>query len=574
MPRKKKEGNYNKIEPYKKIETYKELQIKDDEINKRIEHLYKNNIWKLEDNLKNFKQYLKNINETTEIAWLNNIQYLDNTSNKKALNNIGLKELQQGKYIDKYIENKKKISPKTDEKYAKRIIFWTKTFEPFKSYQDKDDLMWIVTNNRLLMYDILNYHNNNNHSISSLNSDFKTLVRIIKLLLGSEDELRYKYSTLQTGLTDIENMGDDLNDIATKQEENQFVLYEDLLALIEELEQSYITKYNELNPRTRNDPSKHPNSLFNIHQDILALAIYVWDFPSRYEKYGLEFITDIKDVETGKNYILLPKENEAVKLIFNEIKKDHKPINYYLEIDIPELKDLNKRLSELLIKSYKTYPRKYLFVGRKNWKSQNLRQIEPSTVATWLRNLIPSKNIGVDGLRSAFVSYYLNKMNNTGRKITAHRMRTSVDIMHRSYFKNVYNSLENSAKGQIKIKKELEAKLKTGTTNNPIDVNNPNNIKVKKEAGIETPEEIQQAIPIKNKQQINKDAWTKWYSVPGNKKIHRERVKKSNNPLSYAKRMVRELNANKISFNSIKPSTIDKYEIKKNNEGKYYTDLK
>ena len=38
--------------------------------------------------------------------------------------------------------------------------------------------------------------------------------------------------------------------------------------------------------------------------------------------------------------------------------------------------------------------------------------------------------------------------------------------------------------------------------------------------------------------------------------------------------MVRELNANKISFNSIKQSTIDKYSIKKNNEGKYYTDLK
>jgi hypothetical protein len=543
MPRKKKEGNYNKIEPYKKIETYKELQIKDDEINKRIEHLYKNNIWKLEDNLKNFKQYLKNINETTEIAWLNNIQYLDNTSNKKALNNIGLKELQQGKYIDKYIENKKKISPKTDEKYAKRIIFWTKTFEPFKSYQDKDDLMWIVTNNRLLMYDILNYHNNNNHSISSLNSDFKTLVRIIKLLLGSEDELRYKYSTLQTGLTDIENMGDDLNDIATKQEENQFVLYEDLLALIEELEQSYITKYNELNPRTRNDPSKHPNSLFNIHQDILALAIYVWDFPSRYEKYGLEFITDIKDVETGKNYILLPKENEAVKLIFNEIKKDHKPINYYLEIDIPELKDLNKRLSELLIKSYKTYPRKYLFVGRRNTKLQ--KPVQSSTIATRLRNILNNKNICVDGLRSAFVSYYLPRMNNTNRKITAHRMRTSIEIMHRSYFKNVYNSLDNSCKAKIEIKEAI-------------------------------PEEIKEAIPIKTKKEIGKEAWVRWYAKDINKELHRERVKKSgNNPKSYAKRMVRELNANKITFNSIKQSTIDKYSIKKNdNEGKYYTDLK
>ena len=152
--------------------------------------------------------------------------------------------------------------------------------------------------------------------------------------------------------------------------------------------------------------------------------------------------------------------------------------------------------------------------------------------------------------------------------------------MHRSYFKNVYNSLENSTKGQIKIKKELETRLKTGTIGNPIDVNNPNknNIKVKKEAGvqesIEIPEEFPKDIPIKTKKDINRDAWTKWYSIPGNKKLHRERVKKSNNPKSYANRMVRELNDNKILYNSIKPSTIKKYEIKINNEGKYYTNLK
>lgn len=581
MPGKKKDDEYSKIEPYKKFETYKELDLSDFEIIKSIKDLYLNNVWKLKDNLENYKQYLRNINDTTENAWLNGIQYLDYTSYPQPLNNISLKEFQEGKYVDKYIEKKKKISPKTDEKYAKRIKFWTKTFEPFQSYQDKDNLMWIVINNKLLMYEIFNYHNKNNHSISTLNGDFKTLVRIIKLLLGTEHELRYKYSALQTGLTDIENMGDDFNNISSQQEENQFVLYEHLLDIIDELEKIYITKYNQLNPRTRNNPLKHPNTLFNIHQDMIALAMYVWDFPSRFEKYGMEYITDIKDAKTGKNYVLLPKGNEPVKLIFNEIKKDHKPIDYYLDIDIPIIDNFNKRLSELLKKSHRMYPRKYLFIGRKNWKSQNLKQIEPSTVASWLRKLLENKNIGVDGLRSAFVSYYLTKLNNTGRKIMAHRMRTSVDIMHRSYFKNVYNSLENSAKGQIKIKKELETRLKMGTIGNPIDVNNPNknNIKVKKEAGvqesIEIPEEFPKEIPIKTKKDINRDAWTKWYSIPGNKKLHRERVKKSgNNPLAYANRMVRELNANKISFNSIKQSTIDKYSIKKNDKNEYYTDLK
>ena len=580
MAKKKKEDDYSKIEPYKKIETYKELEISDDEINRKIQYLYLNNVWKLKDNFEIFKQYLRNINRKSDIAWLNNIQYLDLTSYPKILNNISLKEFQEGKYINKYVENKNSISQKTDEKYAKRITFWTKTFEPFQSFQDKDDLMWIVINNKHLMYEIINYHNKNNHSISTLNSDFKALVRIIKLLLGTAHELRYKYSALQSGITDIENMGDDSNNISSKQEENQFVLYENLLDIIDKLEQKYLTEYNQLSSRTRNNPMKHPNTLFNTHQDIIALAMYVWDFPSRFEKYGMEYITDIKDAEAGKNYVLLPKGNERVKLIFNEVKKDHKPIDYFLDIDIPILDNFNKRLSDLLIKSYIMYPRKYLFIGRRNWKSQNLQKITPSTVAKWLRNIIGNKNIGVDGFRSAFVTYYLTKLNNAGRKIMAHRMRTSVDIMHRSYFKNVYNSPENLIKAKLEVQNELQERVDSGKKNNPIDVNNPNKkIKVKKEAGVEDgidiTEEIQQAIPMKTKKQINQEAWNKWYSKDKNKKLHRERVKMSGNkPLSYAKRMVRELNQNKISFNSIKTATIDKYSIKKNDKGEYYTDLK
>ena len=430
------------------------------------------------------------------------------------------------------------------------------------------------------MYEIINYHNKNNHSISTLNSDFKALVRIIKLLLGTAHELRYKYSALQSGITDIENMGDDSNNISSKQEENQFVLYENLLDIIDKLEQKYLTEYNQLSSRTRNNPMKHPNTLFNTHQDIIALAMYVWDFPSRFEKYGMEYITDIKDAEAGKNYVLLPKGNERVKLIFNEVKKDHKPIDYFLDIDIPILDNFNKSLSDLLIKSYMMYPRKYLFIGRRNWKSQNLQKITPSTVAKWLRNIIGNKNIGVDGFRPAFVTYYLTKLNNAGRKIMAHRMRTSVDIMHRSYFKNVYNSPENLIKAKLEVQNELQERVDSGKKNNPIDVNNPNKkIKVKKEAGVEDgidiTEEIQQAIPMKTKKEINRDAWNKWYSKDKNKKLHRERVKMSGNkPLSYAKRMVRELNQNKISFNSIKTATIDKYSIKKNDKGEYYTDLK
>ena len=65
-------------------------------------------------------------------------------------------------------------------------------------------------------------------------------------------------------------MGDDFNNISSKQEENQFVIYEKLLDTVAELEQIYIHVYNKLTPRTRNNPFKHSNTWFNIHQDMVA----------------------------------------------------------------------------------------------------------------------------------------------------------------------------------------------------------------------------------------------------------------------------------------------------------------
>ena len=49
----------------------------------------------------------------------------------------------------------KENSVKTEEKYGKRIKFYTKTFEPFKKYDGVDDISWIIPNNRLLMYECI-----------------------------------------------------------------------------------------------------------------------------------------------------------------------------------------------------------------------------------------------------------------------------------------------------------------------------------------------------------------------------------------------------------------------------------
>ncbi len=64
-----------------------------------------------------------------------------------------------------------------------------------------------------------------------------------------------------------------------------------------------------------------------------------------------------------------------------------------------------------------------------------------------------------------------------------------------------------------------------------------------------------------------------YYAKADKKKHHQERVKKhSALPSTYAKRVVRELNSGMISINNIQQSTIEKYGIKKNNQGEWYSD--
>ena len=48
-------------------------------------------------------------------------------------------------------------------------------FEKLKKYNKEDDLKWIVKNNRILMYNILKYHNEEGNVIYTINRDMKVL---------------------------------------------------------------------------------------------------------------------------------------------------------------------------------------------------------------------------------------------------------------------------------------------------------------------------------------------------------------------------------------------------------------
>lgn len=568
------EGQQTNVEEYKSPEKYKELHIVNDDLSNKIKELYDNNSWNLKSLFQELQDNLDEMGNKGKISWQNKIQYLElknKNSYKKTYEPLSLEAFANGDFKNKYID-KKDNKATTEKMYAGRISYFIDQF--FPQYKKKKDLEWIITNQRELIYKLLKYHSEKNNAIPTINKDFKVLVRVIKLMLGEEHELRYKFSALQIAFTDLENMADDLNKVKSKQELRSFVPYEQLLDICDDLERQYYEGLDKLSPENRENGKKHSNNLFNIHQLLLAFALNVWDYPSRREKYTMSFLKNEKEALPNKNYIVVPDNNNC-KVILNEVVKEHKPISYTL--NSPAILQLNKRLCELLKMSHKVYPRTHVFIAANGWQNQKLTHVAAPTVSIWLRKYVSSKNIGIDTFRSSFVSYYFPKFNNRQRYVLKTRMRTSMDIMMRSYLK-FYSSPDDLVNVKIEPDDELLNVADQGTNIlNAISVNNDEQDDMQDEIDInqndtderntnklpQLPNDPVQEVDIQEKR---RDYFKKWYQSEKNKE---NKKKKLRDPATYAARYVNELNSGKLSYERLHPNTIAKYNIKVK-DGIYY----
>jgi hypothetical protein len=77
-----------------------------------------------------------------------------------------------------------------------------------------------------------------------------------------------------------------------------------------------------------------------------------------------------------------------------------------------------------------TYPRIDLFINSNN----NL--FSDDGFKKMLKDITNDKNIGVNSLRSAYVSYYSNKLNKLQLERVAFLMRSSVSTLQNHYLKN------------------------------------------------------------------------------------------------------------------------------------------
>lgn len=559
------EGQQTNVELFKHIKSYKKLKIKKDSISERIKEIYKKNHWNLREQFQKLKDHYKELGIRGGIAWENDIQYLDYDGKAKG-KKISLEKLIKGEYksIGTY---KKANSLETEKAYGNRIKFFTRTFAEFQRYIDTDDLQWTIDQNRLLLVNVLEYHNEKEQTLSAINRDLKAIIRVYRLLLGDgiENELKYKISALQIGITDLNNYTDDFNKILSVEEEKSFIPYEELLEICDNLEKDYNNRLNKLASGIRKDGRKHPVELFQLHQLLLALAINVWNYPSRSENYELTILKKKEESYKKSNYIVIT--DKECWLVYNEIKKGHMPLKY--EIKSSDISYLNERLCKLLRYSIKTYERPFLFVNSKLWERNRNEKVSHTTVSMWVRNLITeekdgiNKNIGVNVLRSAFVSYYFPRLNNRGRKILRVKMRTSTDIILRSYLKiydsSLYGSKKDLDRGKSKGKEIVIRESREGK--NKKKVNNERRIVGKMDL---------KEKHINKIHTLRKKIFKKWFRI--NEK-REEFLKTQRHPETYAKRYVRELNSGKKDYERLRGQTILLYKIRKNNEGKYYSKM-
>jgi hypothetical protein len=569
------EGQQNsKVEHYKHLKNYKMLKLMDNEVSKNIETIYNNNRWDLVNKFDEVKQHYLVLNlKYNEIAWLNKIQYLDIPNGTDlTISQISLQSLIKGEYKSVHTD-KKPNSLTTEKKYGKRVVFWTNNFHSLKKYKDVDDLQWVVHENNTLLYEMMKYNNDAGNTPSALHGDLKTITRVIKLLLGPEHELTYKYGALQIAMKDVYDYCDTTNIVATERELKSFVKYEQLLDILVTMENKYKEMVSKLPSADRKNGLKHSDGLFQLHQMILALSLYIYTFPSRHENLDLDIITDEKEAKSGKNYVLI-NLNGVSSIIYNEIVKTHQPHKYTLASK--QLLPFHNKLNTLLKNTLKMYPRPFLFIPKNTWSGQVLKKVGHETVSEWLRDLVKDKNINISGMRSAFASYWIDIWNTRQLTICAAHMRTSVDEIMKAYRKK-FNNPEDLMKIKIDPDIELQAKTNVGQTKETGFIVGDDNIVneiIRDQPLIVKEKSIIININEEKKNTDGLNKFQRYLTKPGNKDKHNDKVKQYGKETNnIARRYVRELNNKTQPFDTMRKSTIDKYKIKCNDNGIYYSEL-
>jgi hypothetical protein len=419
--------------------------------------------------------------------------------------------------------------------YTARINKFTNQLPSFKKYQKDDDLSWMIRENRLLLCEILEYAIAINASLSLIEGELVTVMRIINLSFGTKlTPLYMKYQAIvsDTRVNTLKSEGENTFNEAELRK-GGLIPWEMVINKQEELQKRFYSIDNQVSKEG-----------YALNQELLLVSLYGLIPPLCNEPKFLEYTQTKQD--TGDWVLMQGKE---AKLDLNEVKKKHDPIQL----------TMTERLQKILLDSYALYPRKYVFTDVLKYPKFD-KKAALMTMNNRLENLFKGSQykVGASMLRSSYVTYrYDKQLTYNQKEEIARRMRTSIEIMERNYLK----ILTEPVAAIVDIPDTVvRANAKPVATRGKI-VTAPAQpvLIVQKGNTASTPMQY-------NMYEKHLESGRKYYSKNKNKILERQKKYRKEHKTEDAQRKILKwLNTDEDYINVVRQKTIDKYNIKKAN---------
>ena len=627
-------GQQTLLNKYKKPDAYRVLVKDTSEAAKAFNQLWNSAQFKdvtegLPEREKKVQEKLRREGEPTEMAFQNGIHLLQWPAGKRVtiVEKATMEKLGNGDYIRRFGDNN---SVSTESKYAQSIKKMITNFPSFKQYKDRPDLSWLVEQPIwLLLKEAMEYHLKKGNAFVTFWGDTKAILKPIKILVGLDSELRYQISVLSQAVGDMTKVTEGENVIQSDREIKQFIPYPDLLVILEGLERKWEAKIARYGQGAL-DGRFHDKETVLANQNLIAVALFTLDFPSRTDKFKMSVGKQEDELprRSDNNYLEVPTDpNERLRIIYGYEVKGHRPMVYQIDHDKqPTFKFKgNAQLEKLLRKSLQVYPRDELFFNIDAWvksKGQKVEKLkftdksgkrEMNPIGDRLRAIeLPDpykgvKTLGVNGFRSSFVSYWFDRMNKNERDMLVKRMRSSTNQIQTAYSK--VESAEEDLRPKLTDPKNTEpppsqirpAQIerladKVPEYQEPI-IEEPEQSEPEPEATPAVPQPRSRApgvppVPTtaqpveispsrsrgrprlqnpKDPRQIQKEATAKWFSKPENRAKHNKaQAVRQTTDYAYA---LKAINTYRKKGEDPSAYMIDKYKLKKQADGTWITEV-
>ena len=341
----------------------------------------------------------------------------------------------------------------SDKNIAGSIKFFRNNLPGFQQYKDNDDISWVVNQHRLLVVEILEYYaTKEKKSLATIKSRFNAITRIFRIAYDTKNyELYEKYSALVIFLNQ-QFEADEFDNVLSEEEMKKFVTFDVVLDKQKELQAQFELLRN-----------KNSRIAYDLNQDLLLVSLYSLIPPLRLEPMTLKFTNQ---VQRSQDWIVI--KPDMVQMDLNEIKKKHDAILFNLTDDAPEL-------ARILRESYELYPRDYVFTHYKKFPDVS-KQASTATLSDRLNTIFQytGKKVGVNALRSSYVSYRNSEEIRKGKQLTvnqkekiAHKMRSS-----RKYLDEAYLKIFPTEQQQQQPEQEREIVVRPVNEDTPIERQN------------------------------------------------------------------------------------------------------